>query len=98
MGMNLNHVIVDLSLFSQFFSRIFEKIMYNRLKSFFNKHDIFFQKQYGFRDNRSTEHAILDIVNKIQENSDKGKSSCGCFYRFTKSVRHRWLLYPPVET
>ena len=35
--------------------------MSNRLKVFLNKHDIFYKSQYGFRERRSTEHAILDI-------------------------------------
>ena len=77
------------------FNRIFEKVMYNRLKSFLNKHDIFYQKQYGFRDQRSTEHAILDIVNKIQENMDKGMFSCGVFIDLQKAfdtVNHHILL------
>lgn len=37
------------------------------------------QKQYGLRDQRSTEHAILDIASKIQENMDKGMFSWGVF-------------------
>ena len=58
--------------------------MYNRLKSYFSKYDIFYQKQYGFRDQRSTEHAILDIVNKIQENIEKGMFSCSVFIDLQK--------------
>ena len=63
------------------FDRLFERIMYRRLKEFFNKHDVFYQSHCGFRDNRSTEHAILDkcIVNKIQANIDKGMFSCGIY-------------------
>ena len=53
------------------FNRIFEKLMYKRLKSFINKNDIFFTSQYGFRENCSTQHAILDILNKIQNNIDR---------------------------
>ena len=53
--------------------------MYNRLKSFFNKHDNYILPEtveYDFRDHRSTEHAILDVVYKIQETIDKEKFSC----------------------
>ena len=93
MVMKANHVIIDLYLLS-IFNRIFEKVMYNRLKSFLNKHDIFYQK-YGFRDQRSTERAILDIVNKIQENMDKGMFSCGVYIDLQKAfdtVNHHILL------
>lgn len=69
--------------------------MYSQFESFFNKHGIFYQKQYGFRDHCSTEHAILDIVNKIQENLDKGKFLCGVFIDLQKAfdtVNHYILL------
>ena len=46
------------------FSRLFEKVMYNRLKSFFNKYNVLYESQYGFHERRSTDHAILDIVSK----------------------------------
>ena len=42
--------------------------MYDRLKQFLCKHDIFCESQYGFREKHSTEHAILDILNKIKKN------------------------------
>ncbi|KAK2556625.1 putative RNA-directed DNA polymerase from transposon X-element [Acropora cervicornis] len=48
------------------FNRLFEKLMYKRLRSYCEKNGIFFSSQYGFRDNCSTQHAILDILNKIQ--------------------------------
>ena len=35
-----------------------EKIMYDRLKQFLYKHNIFYNYQYGFRERCSTEHAI----------------------------------------
>ena len=69
--------------------------MYNQLKSFLNKHDIFYRKQYGFRDQRSTEHAILQIVNRIQGNMNKGMFSCGVFIDLQKAfdtIDHHILL------
>ena len=59
------------------FNRLFEKVMYNRLKSFLNKYNVLYESQYGFRERRSTDHAILDIVNKIQSYMDKGTTQIG---------------------
>ena len=78
------------------FNRIFEKLMYKRLKSFIDKYDILSKSQYGFRENCSTQHALIDIVNKIQLNFDKKLYSCGIFIDLKKAfdtVDHDILLY-----
>ena len=59
-----------ISLLSNF-NRIFEKLIYVRMSSFIDKHDLLYTAQYGFRKSHSTQHAILDIVNTIQSNMDK---------------------------
>jgi len=70
------------------FNRMFEKVMDKRLKSLINKTDMFFISQYGFRENCSTQHAILDILNKIQNNTDKRLHvhSCGIFIDLKKGL------------
>ena len=50
------------------FSKIFEKVIFHRLSHFFDKHSVLASCQYGFRSNRSTPHAILDIVTAIYDN------------------------------
>ena len=80
------------------FHRIFEKIMYDRPKQFLYKHNIFYNYQYGFRERCSTEHAILDIVNRIQGNMDNGMFSCGIFMDLRKAfntVDYHILLHKP---
>ena len=67
------------------FNRIFEKLIYVRMPSFFNKHDLLYTVQYGFRKSHSTQHPILDIVNTIQSNMDKGHYSCGIFIDLKKA-------------
>ena len=44
------------------FSKILEKIYYSRLDKFMSKHDILSNSQYGFRQNMSTNLALLELV------------------------------------
>lgn len=67
------------------FNRIFEKIVYNRLKSYIEDNELLYKAQYGFREKFSTQHAILDIVNTIQTNMDKKMFTCGIFLDFKKA-------------
>ena len=83
-----------ISLLSSF-NRIFEKLMYTRMNSFIDKEGVLCSSQYGFRQKHSTEHAILDIANKIQSDRDKGHFSCGVFIDLQKAfhtVNHDILL------
>ena len=76
-------------------NRIFEKLIYNRLINFIEKFDLLCDSQYGFRCNHSTQHAIIDITQKIQQNMDQGKYTCGIFIDLKKAfdtVDHNILL------
>ena len=42
------------------------------------------ENQYGFREKRSTQHAITDIVNQIQTNMVKNMYTCGIFIDLQK--------------
>ena len=78
------------------FNRLFEKLKYKRLRSYCEKNGIFFSSQFGFRDNCSTQHAILDILNKIQSKIDAKLFSCGIFIDLKKAfdtVDHSILLH-----
>jgi len=78
------------------FNRIFEKLVYKRMKSFIEEKSILFTSQYGFRQGRSTEHAILDIVSRIQSNVDAGAFTCGLFIDLEKAfdtVDHGILIH-----
>ena len=61
------------------FNRMFEKFIYKRMKVFIDEEDILCCSQYRFREQHSTQHAIIDKVNTIQSNMDKRLFSCGVF-------------------
>ena len=52
------------------FSKLLEKLVYNRLIKFLEKNKVLFENQYGFRTKHSTDHAILCIIDKIQKAID----------------------------
>ena len=47
------------------FSKMLERIMYNRLYEHLTKNNLLFDKQFGFRKFHSTEHALMELVNRI---------------------------------
>ena len=47
------------------FSKILEKVMYERLLDFLNEHKILFQYQFGFRKNHSTQLALRVLMDKL---------------------------------
>ena len=59
--------------------------MYRQLKNFLDKNDILFKSQYGFREKHTTQHAVIDIVNIIQNNMDLKLFSCGIFLDLKKA-------------
>jgi hypothetical protein len=47
------------------FSKIFEKVTFNRLRDHVDNHNILAQEQYGFRNNLSTEAASFNLLNNV---------------------------------
>ena len=77
------------------FSKLLEKIMYKRLISYIEKQNILSKHQYGFRKDRSTEHAIIELTDKISKAIDEGKYTIGIFLDLSKAfdtVNHEILL------
>ena len=53
------------------FSKVFERLIYNQLNSFLEKHDIMYKYQFGFRKGYSTEQAILELTDTLKKAMDK---------------------------
>ena len=63
------------------FSKILEKIMYNRLY----KHLILYNNQFGFQENHSIDHAIIQLVDQISNSFEKNNFTLGVFMDFSKA-------------
>ena len=50
-----------------YFSKILERIMYNRLYQYLTENKILYPKQFGFQKGHSTEHIIVQLVDQILE-------------------------------
>lgn len=60
------------------FSKVLERLIYNQLYDFLEKHSILFQYQFGFRKGYSTEQAILEIADtRLRKTLDKKLVACG---------------------
>ena len=69
------------------FSKILERIMYNRLYKYLIEQKIFYQKQFGFQAH-STDHAVVKLADQIDESFEDGNYIFKCFYRSIQSFRH----------
>lgn len=67
------------------FSKFFEKVMYNRLVEFAESNEIFYLRQFGFRKNHSTSHALIHLLNKISSAIDQHETTVGIFLDLSKA-------------
>ena len=77
------------------FSKILERLMYNRLLKFLNKQDFFNQFQFGFRNKHSTFMALIILLENLVKALDNGNCAVGIFLDFQKAfdtVDHCILL------
>ena len=67
------------------FGKVLERLIYNQLYAFLEKHSTLFQYQFGFRKGYSTEQAILEITDALRKALDKKLVTCGLFLDFSKA-------------
>ena len=59
------------------FSKILERIMYNRLFKYLKTNEILYRKQFGFQEGHSTEHAIIQLIDQINNYFGKNHFTLG---------------------
>ena len=77
------------------FSKILERLIYNKVFEFLVRYEILFESQYGFRSNHNTTHATLDFIKTIEETIESGNYAIGIFCDLSKAfdtLNHEILL------
>ena len=77
------------------FSKVFERLMYNRLYAFINDNNILYKYQFGFRQKYATSMALITLVDKIMKSLDNNEYVVGLFLDLSKAfdtVVHDILL------
>ena len=67
------------------FSKIVERVMYNRLYKYLTDQKILHPQQLGFRKGHSTEHATAQLVDQIYESFENDNYTVGIFVDFSKT-------------
>ena len=77
------------------FSKVLERIMYNRVYNHLHSKGLLYEKQFGFQRDNSTEHAILQLTRDITGSFEKGEYTLGVFINLSKAfntVDHQILI------
>ena len=77
------------------FSKIIEKLVYNKIFHFLMRYGILFKSQYGFRKGHNTTHATLDFLKTIENAMKENELSIGVFCDLSKAfdtLDHEILL------
>ena len=77
------------------FSKILEKVMYNRLMPFLEKYNILSESQFGFRKGISINNAIFSFTEEVLNARNKKENVAGLFIDLTKAfdvVNHNILI------
>ena len=75
------------------FSKLLERLMYNRLIKYINDNNLLHKNQFGFQKNKSTSMALMMLIDKISEALDKGEVVIGVFLDFSKAFDTVTMIY-----
>ncbi len=77
------------------FSKVYERVMYNRLLLYLENNNILNMHQYGFRPGFSTDHALSHVIDNILQSLDNKEHLVGVFMDLAKAfdtINHEILI------
>lgn len=66
-------------------SKIFERVAFDQLYKHFSRHHLFYDSQYGFRQDHSTELAALELIDRVKQQMDDKKTPFSVFLDLSKA-------------
>ena len=76
-------------------SKVYERVVFDQVYDYFDSNNLFYKSQYGFRKGHSTEHALLELYDKILQNVDKQRDPFAIFLDLSKAfdtIDHNILI------
>ena len=70
------------------FSKVLERIMFNRVCNHLDSKALLYEKQFGFQRNNSTEHVLLKLTRDIAGSFEKREYTIGVFIDPSKTVNN----------
>ena len=67
------------------FKRLYKACMYSRLYAFLTKYELLFKEQFGVRNNQSTSHALISLIDLIKKYLDNDYFVCGVFINLQRA-------------
>ena len=67
------------SPYYQILKKILEKLMYKRLYTLLNNNNFIYNLQFGFRQQYSASHALINVTENIRKGLDGASIGCGVF-------------------
>ena len=76
-------------------SKLFEKVFFSQLYDYFRNNDLFYDSQYGFLKNHSTEFVAMELTDKVLKDIDEKQITLAIFMDLSKgfdTLDHSILL------